>query len=145
MSCNHRENDQSGMQRQRPQYNLFVSGIETALNATTNFFIPAIFPVKEVRYSIAYNLHSSNEDVFYLTCDMPNCSESNVIASLNNYAFTTGTPNFVYIGDFSNNKTTYLLREPTVMNGQYSVSLKNIGGISPAVALDFLLHIELLG
>jgi hypothetical protein len=119
-----------------------VSDANLVLNETIRAPINANFPVKEIRFSVAYTVEIAANDVVYLVGYFPGLQEGNIIGTLSRYGYRN-VANNIYT-DSMQETLHYILREPTVLNGNYNIVVKTLNN-NAIVAGGCIIKIELLG
>lgn len=140
------QNQQQPITRQRPQNNIFVADNAFNINDTFALNINTVFPVKEIRFSTAYDIDCKADDLFYLTCNLP-IPDMGVIATCNVLRYTDRTNNIHhYCDSLDNCQVTYILREPTIISGNYTIKLNNMDPTNAFNATGkIIIRVELLG
>lgn len=101
------------------------------------------FPVKEVRFSFAYGISADSLVMYIVSTDMV---QSDVIGSLNNYAFTDAGGLAYYIEGFKKDKEMqYIFKEPRQVQNSISINFSNMQQLANISAMNVTVHGEFLG
>jgi len=139
-------NVQQPINRQRPQENIIILAEDPAFREQIVFEVTSAFPVREIQFSVGYTLDSDELDLFYLSCDIPGLNGGNVVATLNNIRFEDAANHFIYSGNTSENVTSFLLREPTMLMGEHNLYFNHAATALATSVLGFIIvQITLLG